>query len=163
LKVCNIGVTEVSVEYRPTCAACGLRLTEQPPEEEVKAFLHDLDEALKQKTRQLATEAVNRVLARGGRDDLAKLLDAAQASNLATLVDVMSPDLADFINRLLAEESIMAAPADVLSQLAQQYPSLEEKDIDLVLAQLEQLLRQAFAEARQAHPDKKTIRLMLRY
>lgn len=162
LKMCNLGVTEVSVEYRPTCAACGLRLTEQPPEEEVKAFRRDLDDALKQKTRQLAAEAVNRVLARGGRDDLAKLLEAAQASNLATLVDVMSPDLADFVNRLLAEESIMAAPADVLSQLAQQYPSLEEKDIDLVLAQFEQLLKQAFAAARQAHPDKKTIRLMLR-
>ncbi len=162
LEVCNIGVNEVSVEYQPACSACRLRLVDRPPEEGVKIFMRDLDEALNRKTRQLATEAVNRVLARGGRNDLTTLLEAAQASNLATLVDVMSPDLADFINRLLAEESILTAPTDVLSQLVQEYPSLEEKDIAQVCVLFEQLLKQAFAEARQAHPDKKTIRLMLR-
>jgi hypothetical protein len=159
---CNIGVTEVNVEYQPTCSVCRLRLTDRPPEDEVKAFRRDLDEALKQKTRQLATEAVKRVLAQGHRDDLTTLIEAAQASNLATLVDVMSSDLADFINRLLAEESILNTHTDVLSQLADQYPSLEEKDVEAVVAQLKQLLQQAFAEAKQTHPDKKTIRLTLR-
>lgn len=51
---------------------------------------------------------------------------------------------------------------DVLRQLAQQYASLEEKDIELVVETFRQLLKQAFAEAKEPNPDKRAIRLMLR-
>jgi hypothetical protein len=163
LALCPITeVAQVNVEHRPVCAECSLRLSDQPPEPEVKAFLRDLDEALKRKTRQLAAEAVSRVLARGGNDDLVTFLEAVQASDLAALVDVMSPDLAALIEQLLAAEAMLATQTDVLSQLAHQYPSLEEKDIELVVETFRQLLKQAFAEAQEANPDKKAIRLMLR-
>ncbi|MFQ5613427.1 MAG: hypothetical protein ACE5H9_14975 [Anaerolineae bacterium] len=155
-------VTAVEVDHQPTCRVCGLRLTDSPPEDEVTTFSTALDDALKRKTRQLAAEAVSRVLARSGRDDLTTFVEAVQASDLAALVDVMSPDLADFINRLLAEESILNTEADILAQLAHQYPSLEEKDIEAVVDQFRQLLEQAFAAARRANPEKKTIRLTLR-
>lgn len=162
LTLCNLGVMEVNVEYQPSCAACRLRLIDRPPEDEVKLFQRDLEDALKQKTRQLAAEAVKRVLAQSRRDDLTTLIEAAQASNLTALVDAMSPDLVHFINRLLAEESILNIDKNIFSQLADHYPSLEEKDVEEVAAQFRQLLQQAFTEAKQTHPDKKTIRLTLR-
>lgn len=163
VKPCSISdVTTVRVDHQPVCTECNLRLSDQPPEAEVKEFSWVIKEALNRKTRQLASEAVSRVLARGGRDDLATFLEAIQASDLAALVDVMSPDLVEFINRLLAEEAILSTEADVLSQLAHHYATLEEQDIDMVVNKFKQLLQQAFAEARQANPDKKTIRLTLR-
>jgi hypothetical protein len=162
LKVCNIGVTAVNVDYHSTCPNCRLPLTATPAEEEVKRFSHDLDEALKQKTRQLATEAVSRVLARETGDRMETFLAAVQASDLAALVDVMSPDLAGFINRLLAAEAIITVPTNALSRLTQSYLSLEENEIEAVVEEFRQMLKQAFAEAKRANPDKKTIRLTWR-
>ena len=157
-------VTDVKVEHGPTCDQCPqpLRVTDDPPEASVKAFLHDLDRALDDKRRQLASEAISRVLAQGDRDDLTTFLEAVRASDLAALVDVMSPELADFIERVLADEAILTAEADVLDLLAQRFPSLEESQIDSVVAAFQCLLKEAFADARAAHPDKRTVRLSLR-
>ena len=157
-------VTDVSVERTPTCDRCPqtLRLTDEPPEAEVEAFVRELTGALDNKRRQLASEAISRVLARGGGDAMDTFLEAVRAADLAALVDVMSPDLADFIERLLADEAILTADADVLARLAHRFPSLEESQIDEALAELRRLLQEAFAQARKDHPDKKTVRLNLR-
>ncbi len=88
-------------------------------------------------------------------------LEVVRAADLAALVDVMSPDLADLVERLLADEAILTADADVLARLAQRFPSLEESQIDEALAELRRLLVEAFAQARKEHPDKKTVRLNL--
>ena len=157
-------VTDVSVERTPTCDQCphSLRLTDDPPEPEVQAFGRELTGALDEKRRHLASEAISRVLARGGRDDMETFLEAVRAADLAALVDVMSPDLADFIERLLADEAILTAETDVLARLAHHFPSLEESQIAEVVAEFRRLLQAAFAEARKDHPDKKTVRLNLR-
>jgi hypothetical protein len=157
-----VEVTAVNVDHAPTCSQCGLRLADTPPETEVTSFLRDLEESLTAKRRQLAGETVSRVLGKGKRADMPTFLKAVRAADLTALVDVMSPDLADFVERLLAQEAILATDADVLTQLAQRYPSMEEEDIEAVADTLKQLLRQAFAEAKKANPDKKTIRLTLR-
>jgi len=165
LKPCPVTkVTAVSVEHSPTCDQCplSLRLTDVSPEDEVQTLLRDLNTTLDDKRRQLASEAISRVLARGDRDDMATFLNAVRAADIAALVDVMSPDLAGFIERLLADEAILTADADVLTQLAHRFPSLEEGEIDAVVAEFRRLLQEAFAGARTAHPDKKTVRLTLR-
>jgi hypothetical protein len=165
LKPCPLTkVTDVSVERAPTCDHCPqtLRLTDTPPEAEVSAFLRELTGALDNKRRQLASEAISRVLARGGGDTMATFLEAVRAADLAALVDVMSPDLADFVERLLADEAILTADADVLARVAQRFPSLEESQLEEAVAEFRRMLREAFAQARQEHPDKKTVRLNLR-
>jgi len=146
------------------CGACPrtLHLTDEAPEAEARAFLRELTGHLDSKRRQLASEAISRVLARGGGDAMETFLEAVRAADLAALVDVMSPDLADFVEHLLAEEAILTADADVLARLARRFPSLEEGQIDEVAAELQSLLREAFAQAREEHPDKKTVRLNLR-
>src|SRR5690606_15707812 len=92
LRPCSVTrVTDVSVEHAPVCAECKLPLTEGPPSGEAHALLRDLNQALDARRRQLASEAISRVLARGGRDDMATFLEAVRAADLAALVDVMSP------------------------------------------------------------------------
>lgn len=154
-------VADVSVERAPVCDRCRLRLDDTPPEGTVRTFLRDLSSALDDKRRQLATETVSRVLARGGRDDLATFVEAIRAADLAALVDVMSPDLADFVERMLADEAILVAETDVLEQLARRFPSLEEGEVEAAVVELRRLLKEAFARERAARPDKKTIRLTL--
>ena len=156
-------VTDVSVERAPTCDHClrPLRLTDEPPAAEVEGFRRELTSVLDNKRRQLASEAISRVLARGG-DTMSTFLEAVRAADLNALVDVMSPDLADFIERLLADEAILTADANVFDRLAHRFPTLEESQIDEALAELRRLLQKAFAQARKEHPDKKTVRLNLR-
>lgn len=157
-------VGDVTVERSPTCGQCPrtLRLVDEPPRAEAESLLRELNGALDQKRRQLSAEAIGRVLARGGGDDMRTFLEAVRASDLAALVDVMSPELAGFIERLLAQEAILTADALVLDQLAQRFPSLEEGQIDEAAAELRRLLHEAFAQARKDHPDKRTVRLNLR-
>lgn len=154
-------VADVSVERAPACDQCRLRLVDAPPEGTAQDFLRDLSDALDDKRRQLATEAVSRVLARGGRDDLATFLEAIRAADLAALVDVMSPDLADFVEGMLADEGTIIVDADPLLQLARRFPSLEEGEVEAAVAEFRRLLEEIFARERAAHPDKKTIRLTL--
>ena len=165
LEPCSVTkVTDVSAERTPTCDRCPqtLRLVDGPPEAEVDAFLRELTGALDNKRRQLASEAISRVLARGGGDAMDTFLEAVRAADLSALVEVMSPDVADFVERLLADEAILTADVDVLDRLTHRFPSLEESQIDEALAEFRRLLQEAFAVARKDHPDKKTVRLNLR-
>ena len=66
-------------------------------------------------------------------------LQAVRAADLAALVDVMSPKLAELIERLLAKESILTAETDVLARLAERFPSLEESDIEAVVSEFHSL------------------------
>jgi hypothetical protein len=61
----------------------------------------------------------------------------------------------------LAEDQIGTAESDVIGKFVQRYGSLEEADIPEAVKAFEALLREAFKEARRAHPDKKSIRLTL--
>ncbi len=165
LELCPVErVTDVSVERAPTCERCPhpLRLTDEPPQAEAEVFLRELADALDNKRRQLASEAISRVLAQGDGDAMDTFLKAVRAADLAALVDVMSPDLADLIERLLADEAILTTDADVLARLAQRFPSLEESQLEEAVAEFRRLIEEAFAQARKDHPDKKTVRLNLR-
>jgi hypothetical protein len=74
----------------------------------------------------------------------------------------MDDELATFIQGLLAEEETVTSSSDLLRRFAEAYPTLEESDLPQAVRTFERLLREAFAEARQAHADKKTVRLTLK-
>jgi len=162
LRVCDVtNVAEVMVDRDPQCDKCHLRLTATAPAAEVAAFNRDLEVALAGKQRQLASEAVTRVL-KGGGPDLDTFLKAVHAADLAALVDVMSPELAKFIEDLLAREKVVSMDTNILAKLAQSHPSVEETEIEEVVATLRRLLLEAFSKAKAAKPDGGAIRLNLR-
>ena len=158
-------VTEVGmvdVEAHPVCAACGLPLAAAAPTAEVETFLGDLERALQEQRRRLSAEAVRRVLERSGGDELSRLMEAARAAEIARLVDVLDERVAESIRRLLVEDGLVTAPAEVFARLAELHPTVGEDEISATVGDFEELLRQALEEAQEAHPDKKTVRLSLR-
>ena len=168
LTPCSITqVREVDVTGRPACAACGLPLATPAPTAEVEAFLGDLERALGEQKRRLSAEAVHRVLARAGAggapgDELARLMEAAQAAEIVRLVDVLDERVAGFIRRLLVADGIVIEPAAILVRLVELHPAVGDDEIPTAVHDFEQLLRQALEEAQKAHPDKKTVRVSLR-
>ncbi|HUW14642.1 MAG TPA: hypothetical protein VM537_33285, partial [Anaerolineae bacterium] len=162
LRVCDVtNVAEVMVDREPQCDKCHLSLTATAPAPEVAAFNRDLEAALAGKQRQLASEAVTRVL-KGGGPDLNTFLKAVHAADLAALVDVMSPELAKFIEALLAREKVVTMDTRILTKVAQYHPSVEETEIEEVLATFRRLLVEAFSKAKMAKPGGGAIRLNLR-
>ncbi len=159
---CSVDFRTLTLEAEPVCPQCQLSLTDATPKSEVERFLRDLEHALRDQQRRLASEAIRRVLARSDNNDVATFVQVVQTANVTALVDVMNPDLAAFIRRLLAEEDVAAVKSNVLARFTTTYPTLEESAIDDAAATFKTLLREAFAEARRAHPDKKTVRLTLR-
>ncbi len=155
-------VAEVDVTARPTCAACGLRLTDPDPTGAVEMFLNDLERALQEQRRRLSAEAVRRVLERAGGDELSRLVEAAHAAEIARLVDVLDENVAGSIRRLLVEDGLVTAPTEVLARLAELHPTVGEEEVPTTVRDLEKLLREALQEAKKAHPGKRTVRLGLR-
>jgi hypothetical protein len=94
---------------------------------------------------------------------MATFLEAVRASDLAALVDVTSPDLAGSIERLLAGEAIVIVETEALARLARRFSSQEESQVEEAVEEFRRLLRESFAAERAAHPDKKTVRLHLRW
>lgn len=150
----------VTVEAAPVCAECRRDLTYSPPDEQVETFRRNLEAALADQQRRLASEAIRRVLERKG-DALSQFVQAAQAANIAALVDLLDENIVNVIRKLLAEEQIGTAEGDVIGKFVQRYGSLEEADIPEAIMAFEALLREAFKEAHRTNPSKKSIRLTL--
>jgi hypothetical protein len=152
----------VDVATAPVCAQCKRPLTYTAPRADVDAFLRSLDEALAERCRRLSSEAIRRVLARSNQDAVTRFVQVVQTANVAALIDVLDKNLVQLIRELLAEDGVVPVDTDVLRRLAQRYPTLEEADLPGAVKYPEQLLRQAFEQARKENPDKKAVRLTMR-
>ena len=161
LRICPVAMNDLTLEASPVCEQCKLPLTENAPTAEVEGISADLGRSLKEQQRWLASEAIRRILEKSKEPEIGKFLQVIQAANLASLVDVMNEDLATYIKVLLAEENTAVGEFSV-QRLVHDYPALDEADVPKAVKHFEDMLRQAFAEARQANPGKKTVRLTLR-
>ncbi|MFW6116514.1 MAG: hypothetical protein ACOC6F_02190, partial [bacterium] len=162
LETCDVAVNEVNVEVTPVCDSCRLPLSRQAPVNEACRLRRDLEDALGEQLRRLKTEAIRKVLAESETDRMEQLVKAIELSSLDSLVDVLDEELVTFITRTLEMQGVSTVPTSVLQRLADKHPVLEEKDIPDFIADLESLLEEAFAAARQEYPDKRTIRISLR-
>jgi hypothetical protein len=70
--------------------------------------------------------------------------------------------VAESIRRLLVEDGLVTAPAQVFARLAELHPTVGEDEIPAAVRDFDELLHQALEEAREEYPDKKTVRLSLR-
>lgn len=161
IQPCSQPFASLTLEAAPACHHCHLTLLDQAPVAEVSAFQRELDRALTDQARRLASEAIRKVLARSDDDKMVKFLKIVQTSNLAALVDVMDDRLAGFIQTVLAEDDAVAIKADIWRRFAQEYPTLDEAQLASAVRSFERLLQDAFAEARAANPEKKNVRLTL--
>lgn len=152
----------VAVDAQPVCEKCTRDLLYVAPTVAVEQFNKDLDAALRERQRDLKRETVQRVLQRGKGDALSQFLQATQAANVSSLVDVLDENVVKLIRQLFAADNIVAAEGDVWQRFLQQYGSLEERDVPDAVKKFELLLRAAFADAKRDNESGKTIRLTLK-
>ncbi|MGB2694497.1 MAG: hypothetical protein WBD55_04835 [Dehalococcoidia bacterium] len=144
-----------ALRERPTCPTCHLSLDDGVPAEQADDVLRRIHNALGRQQQRLASEAVRRILARGG-ERLEQFLLIVQASDLAGLAQVLDDDLMTFLRELLSQPVAPTPEAlDLFVQLARAYPSVSEDQLDAVIDTLRQLLTEKLTSQQAddpAHP-----------
>jgi hypothetical protein len=124
------------------------------PSEEAEEVLRRLHAALAGQQARLASEAVRRILARGG-ERLDQFLQIVQASDLAGLAQVLDDELLAFLRELLSQPVSPTPEAlDLFEELARAYPVVSEEQVDAVVHTLRQLLSEQLASQRAADPSR---------
>ena len=98
-----------ALRERPTCPQCNVTMEESAPTKEADEVLRRLQAALARQQARLASEAVRRILARGG-ERLERFLQIVQASDMAGLAQVLDDQLLAFLRELLAEPVAPSVP-----------------------------------------------------
>ncbi|MBI4571255.1 MAG: hypothetical protein HY723_04840 [Chloroflexi bacterium] len=142
------------LQQQARCPACGLAMIDVTPAEEVARALRGVQAALGRQQARLASEAVRRILARGG-ERIDRFLQVAQASDLAGLAQVLDDELLAFLGGLLAEAPAPTPEAlDLFETLARDYPVITEEQIEAASEALRRLLREQLAAQRAADPAR---------
>jgi len=151
---CSVESLPAQLRERPRCPDCDIALDTAVPTDEAQRAVRGVQAALHRQQSRLASEAVRRILARGG-ERLEQFLQIVQASDLAGLAQVLDADLLGFLQELLAEPVAPSADAlDLLEQLARAYPVVSDEQIDEVVATLRRLLREHLAAQRATDPAR---------
>ena len=139
--ICPAAGALVELAQQPACGYCGLTLDNSLPAEQTDDIAHRLNAALAVQQRRLASEAVRRILARGG-ERLDRFVEIVQAADTASLAHVLDGDLIVFLQQLLAQPITPTPEAlHLIEQIALAHPVITEDQIDLVLETLRGLLR----------------------
>jgi hypothetical protein len=147
-----VGLEQVLRE-QPRCATCDIALDDAPPVAEAERLVRELNSALSLQLSRLASEAVRRILARGG-SRLDQFLQIVQAADSGALASVLDDDLLAFLSGLLAEPVVPTAEAlDLFEQLARAYPTIDDAQVDAVVRTLRDLLTEALAAQRAGDPS----------
>jgi len=148
---CAVRDLPAALRERPACPHCGISLREGVPAEEGRAVLRGLRSALARQQSRLASEAVRRILGRGG-ERLEQFLRVVQAADLSALASVLDDDLLDFLRELLAEPVVPTLEAlDLFEELARAHPVITEEQLDAVLGTLRRLIIEQLAAQRGAN------------
>jgi hypothetical protein len=136
---------DASLREQPRCPQCTITLVDVAPAREAARTLGELHGALATQQTRLASEAVRRILARGG-ERIDQFLQIAQAADTAGLAQVLDDELLAFLRDLLAEP-IMPTPEalDLFEQLARAYPVIDDAQVDAAVQTLRGLLTEAIA------------------
>lgn len=151
---CPASSAAPALSAHPTCAGCALTMEEGLPAEEIDEVLRRVHNALTLQQTRLASEAVRRILARGG-ERIEQLLQIVQASDIAALTHILDDELLGFLRELLAEPLSPAPEAlDLLQELIYSHPTVSEREVDAVTATLRRLLLERLATQRAAEPGQ---------
>lgn len=117
LSPCPSDVPSLTDERDVRCRLCHLPPDAQLPRREAEECLNRVDRALSRQTSRLARALVADVLSAGSEPAAERLLKAVQASQVASLPEVLDEALIGQVRRFLAEAAVRRALAPVLEAL----------------------------------------------
>jgi hypothetical protein len=151
---CAAADLDQSLLARPVCAVCGLTLSDSVPAGQVEDVAHQLEAALSVQQRRLASEAVRRILARGG-ERLDRFIEIVQAADTASLAQLLDGELLVFLQGLLAQPVSPTPEAlRLFEQIALTHPVITESDVDGVVQTLRSLLREQLEAQREGDSER---------
>ena len=153
-RACGVRELESTLRERPDCPDCQITMEDGVPSEEGEELRRRLGAALARQQARLASEAVRRILARGG-EPIERFLQIVQASDLAGLAQVLDDKLLAFLRDLLAQPVSPAPLAlDLLQELVRAHPTVSEEQVEAVTQTLRQLLSELLTSQRVADPSQ---------
>ncbi len=151
---CRTSDLAAALRTQPVCADCAVSMEDAVPAEEAEETLRGLRAALGRQQARLASEAVRRILARGGQR-IGQFLAIIQASDLAGLAQVLDDELLAFLRELLDEPLVPAPEAlDLFQELVRAHPVVSEGQLDAVTETLRRLLAEQLASQHTADPSR---------
>ena len=103
LRACSHAEVDVSLEVAPYCDHCALLLDEAPPQRAVAAVVGGVETAMREYNRRLGSRVVHQVLANPSKEQLDKLMDLIQVSNMASLSNVPDEEVLEFLRSVVGQ------------------------------------------------------------
>ncbi len=142
-----------ALQSQPVCPQCGVAIGRETPANAVANTLATLDDALARQQTRLASEAVRRILARGGQR-LEQFIQIVQASDLTSFVRVLDGDVLVFLQELLSEPVTPTPEAlDLFEELARSHPVISEEHVEAVTRTLRELITARLAALKEDDPE----------
>ncbi|MBI1885259.1 MAG: hypothetical protein HYS09_02925 [Chloroflexi bacterium] len=127
----------------PSCPACGLVLDAEPPAERAAEVSSRIQRAVARQMARLASTAVRQVLARSGDPRVERFLKVVQASQIASLSEILDDELLGYLRRFLVEARIQASLEPLLIRL-QRGEAPRREEAEKALKDLSRTLRRGF-------------------
>ncbi len=98
---CSAKLVAAVIEGHPLCPMCGVRLSTQPPTQEVESLGSYVNEALQEQNHRLSGWVVHRLVAGEQSEEIDRFIKVVQVSDLSGLAHVLDDSLVRFIRDLL--------------------------------------------------------------
>lgn len=149
------------VEQHPICPVCRLQGNQKPPEEQAASVKSRLDEAVSELLGRMAQGAIRKILEANSNTDIKTFLDVVIAAEVDRIPDVLTLQVINRIKELIRNANIEHRDLRVRDLLGGK-TAVEEEEIDVLVDQIRQRLKDAFDKAKTETAGKKRIRFFLK-
>ncbi len=151
---CDAPALDAALPDLPTCPSCGITMDHAAPTGAAEGVVRRLSAALARQQARLASEAIRRILARGG-ERLEQFLQIVQAADVAGLARVLDDDLLTFLGALLAQPVSPTPEAqELFEELARAHPVVSKEQVEAVAKTLRRLLSEQLESQGTADPSR---------
>lgn len=149
------------IDQHPICATCRLQGEQKAPQEQAAALKSGLDATVAELLGRVAQGAVRKILESSNDGSIKTLLDVIVATQVDRIPDVLIPEVIERIKELLRDANLEHRDLPVRDLLGERL-AVEEQEIDALVDQIRQRLKDAFAKAKSETGGKKRIRFFLK-
>jgi len=104
VRSCTAAEREAAPDTALHCQTCLLPLDEDLPRRDAASVFADVEEAMRVYSRRLSSEGVRRILSHPTREQLDKLVNLVQISDLSVLANVLDEEVVEFLRGFVGSE-----------------------------------------------------------
>jgi hypothetical protein len=101
VRSCRTVEDDITLEDAPECSSCRLSLSESVPRRQATLLMSETAGAMGEYGRRISSEGVRRILSDPNREQLEKLINMVQVSDLSALANVLDDEVVEFLRRFV--------------------------------------------------------------